>query len=122
LFVDVNDPIVGATHDGMVTCDCCGNGVLEVKYPYCYKNDLPETDESRFCMSKADDRICSLKCNHTYYYQVQLQLHMYCVEYSIFVVWSEKAIAVERVFKDKSWTVLVSRNKKSFEPHFWRQL
>lgn len=44
LFVDIDDPIVGVTPDGMVTCDCCGDGVLEVKCPCCYKNDLPVTD------------------------------------------------------------------------------
>jgi len=53
-------------------------------------------------MSKADDGIWSLKHNHTYYYQVQLQLHVCCVENADFVVWLENAIAVERVFKDDS--------------------
>jgi len=111
LFVDVNDLIVGATPNGMVTCDRCGNGVLEVKCPYCYKNDLPETEESRFCMIKADNGIWSLKRNHTYYYQVQL--HVCCVEYADFVVWSENAIAVERVFKDESFiqsNMLIARS------------
>ena len=44
--------MIGATPDGMLTCDCCGDRVLEVKCPYCYEDDLPETDESKFCMNK----------------------------------------------------------------------
>ena len=87
----------------MLTCDCCGDGVLEVKCPYCYKNDLPETDESRFCMNKNDDGTWTLKRNHTYYYQVQLQLHVCRVEYADFVVWSENTIAIQRVLKDEAF-------------------
>ena len=97
----------------MVTCDCCGDGVLEVKCPYCYKDDLPETDESRFCMSKNDDGTWSLKRNHTYSYQVQLQLHVCYVEYADFVVWSENTIAIERILKDESFIeskMLIARN------------
>lgn len=32
LFVDINNPYLGATPDGMVYCDSCGGGILEVKY------------------------------------------------------------------------------------------
>ena len=28
---------IGTTSDGMVSCDCCGKGVLEIKCPYCKK-------------------------------------------------------------------------------------
>ena len=92
--------MVGATPDGMLTCDCCGDGVLEVKCPYCYKDDLPETDESKFCMNKNNDGTWSLKHNHTYYYQIQLQLHVCHVD---FVVWSENGIAIQRVLKDEAF-------------------
>ena len=71
LFVDINNPYLGVTPDGIVYCDCCGGGVLEVKCPYRYIEDIPEANETGFCMTK-DDETWSLKHNHAYYYQVQL--------------------------------------------------
>ena len=116
--MDINDPIVGASPDGMVTCDCCRDGVLEVKCSYCYKNDFPDVDNSRFCMSKTDDGTWSLKHSHTYYYQVQLQMHVCSVEYAYFVVWSGNTIAIEKVLKDESFIksdMLIARSFSNME-------
>ncbi|XP_033635927.1 uncharacterized protein LOC117296930 [Asterias rubens] len=40
LFINPDTPFIGATPDGLVHCDCCGDGVLEVKCPYS-KKDVP---------------------------------------------------------------------------------
>jgi len=71
-------PYLGASPDGIINCDCCGKGCLEIKCPY----SLTE-----------DNRIGSmtygkLNKNHQYYYQVQTQLLMCGVTYGDFVVWS----------------------------------
>ena len=75
LFVDYRDPYLGAFPDGLVECKCCGKGVLEVKCPFCHKENLPKDDETGFCMVKSDG-MWSLKRSHAYYYQVQLQLYV----------------------------------------------
>ncbi len=31
LFLSVEYPFIGASPDGLVTCDCCGDGILEIK-------------------------------------------------------------------------------------------
>ena len=54
LFVDYCEPYLGASPDGLVECKCCGKGVLEVKCPICHKENLPEDDETGFCMVKSD--------------------------------------------------------------------
>ena len=75
LFVDVERPHLGASPDGIVNCNCCGRGVLEVKCPFCIKEDLPgDLDETDFCMTQQDGK-WMLKRNHAYHYQIQLQLH-----------------------------------------------
>ena len=39
-------PFLGATPDGLVSCGCSGNGVLEIKCPYsCRQKDLVEASE-----------------------------------------------------------------------------
>ena len=105
LFVDINNPYLGATPDCIVYCDCCGGGVLEVKCPYCYIEDIPEANETWFCITKDDDA-WSLKCNHAYYYQVQLQLHVCNMSYVDFVVWSQETTVIERIFPDKDFSKL----------------
>ena len=101
--MDINNPYLGATPDGIVYCDCCGGGVLEVKCPYCYIEDIPEANETGFCMTK-DDETWSLKRNHAYYYyQVQLQLHVCNMNYVDFVVWSQETTVIERIFPDEDF-------------------
>ncbi|XP_014673897.1 PREDICTED: uncharacterized protein LOC106814124 [Priapulus caudatus] len=34
-FINPQFPHIGATPDGLVSCDCCGTGVVEIKCPYC---------------------------------------------------------------------------------------
>ena len=50
-----------------------------------------------------DDETWSLKCNHAYYYQVQLQLHMCNMSYVDFVVWSQETTVIERIFPDEDF-------------------
>ena len=40
LFLSENDPYLGASPDGLVSCSCCGDGCIEIKYPYCHKDDF----------------------------------------------------------------------------------
>ena len=34
LFLSTDYPMFGATPDGVVSCECCGNGILEIKCPF----------------------------------------------------------------------------------------
>ena len=47
-------------------------------------------------MSKENGK-WALKRNHTYYYQIQLQMTVCKVKYGDFVVWTEKEFAAERI-------------------------
>ena len=66
LFVDAQQPYVGASPDGIVKCSCCSKGVLEVKSPLRVKDGLPEEDSM-----ENDGQIWTLKRDHSYFYQVQ---------------------------------------------------
>ena len=61
---------------GIVSCDCCGEGVVEIKCPYnarecSLQNGVENVD---FLEQSADG--LHLKETHVYYYQVQAQIHM----------------------------------------------
>ena len=60
--------------DGMISCHCCGKGVVEIKCPYCYRNDDINTatiDSKQFCLCKHSNGNSYLDKGHAYYYQVQ---------------------------------------------------
>uniref|UniRef100_A0A1X7TU13 Uncharacterized protein n=1 Tax=Amphimedon queenslandica TaxID=400682 RepID=A0A1X7TU13_AMPQE len=54
---------------------CRGEGVCEVKCPYCHKTDSIQeaNQDSRFCLEEKDGRV-ELKRDHAYYYQVECQI------------------------------------------------
>ena len=77
-LIQSNYQFLAATPDGITQCECCGNGVVEVKCPYCKKDSNPDT---------ADGLVNgSLKNDHQYYYQIQLQMFVCNVEHVDFVI------------------------------------
>ena len=98
-FIDAVKPFLGVSPDSIITCNCCGKGVLEVKCPYCNRENLTEDDQKSFCLTKEDEK-WKLRRNHSYYYQVETQMMVCKVPHCDFVVWTEKELAVERIVAD----------------------
>ena len=65
MFIDQERPFVGALPDGIITCTCCGKGVLEVKCTFCIKDGLPQEDQENLCMTQKNGQ-WTLKRNHAY--------------------------------------------------------
>ena len=83
-------PFIGASPDGWVECLCCGKGLVEIKCPLCLEGKKIENMGSNFCLGKnAGDVVSTLKRDHAYYYQVQVQMHVSGRRYCDFVVWEE---------------------------------
>ena len=118
LVISSKWPFVGASPDGVVNCTCCGRGVLEIKCPYCHReNDLwtAAAQDSQFCL-KASHGELHLDHNHAYYYQVQTQLFVCDVQYADFCVCTfmadddqedssqDSKVHIERILKDHSFS------------------
>ena len=73
--IDPSYPHMGASPDGVVMCNCCGRGVLEVKCPFSCtdKMFLEATSELGFFLENCAGKF-SLKKDHAYYYQIQVQM------------------------------------------------
>ena len=39
-FINPSHPYLGASPDGIISCDCCGKGVIEIKCPFKFKKYL----------------------------------------------------------------------------------
>ena len=90
---------LGATPDGFISCSCCGEGLLEIKCPYKYKDiDLETISDESFYLQPSGDGSLHLSTDHDYYYyQVQGQLAVCMKSYCDFVCWTTKSIHIERI-------------------------
>ncbi len=90
LQINPQYPHLAASPDGLVSCDCCGNGVIEIKCPYCFKENFPDEGSScahkrLFCMEKVNGKY-SLKRQHPYFFHIQVQMLVSKRQYADFVV------------------------------------
>ena len=58
LTVNPKYPHLGASPDGVVSCVCCGSGLLEIKCPYKHREEHPlEVVDPDFCLHRSDDEV-----------------------------------------------------------------
>ena len=101
LFINPLYPHLGASPDGLVSCLCCGAGVIEIKCPYSLRNSDPSTaaETSHFYLEHGAEGIM-LSRNHAYYLQVQGHLVICDKLYCDFICWTTQGIHIERIKRD----------------------
>ncbi|XP_022312596.2 uncharacterized protein LOC111117719 [Crassostrea virginica] len=122
LHVNPKYPFLGASADGLIHCERCGTGLVEVKCPYGrkesqWRNMTPNecAQDISFCCELSDLNNLSLKLNHNYMYQVQGQLALYELEWVDFVVWTKKGCNVQRIpFDANMWAEMLVKLKKFY--------
>lgn len=81
LHVNPVYPHLGVSPDRLVSCSCCGEGVLEIKCPYSVRNEDPtKVQRSTFCLKPCAGSL-KLSQSHYYYYQIQGQMMVCDVRY-----------------------------------------
>ena len=123
LFVNPQWPFIGASPDGIITCECCTRGVLEIKCPYCRREESIKSaaaNDKHFCLIQQGSRLY-LDHSHAYFYQVQTQLFVCDVEYCDFCVCTfasdqdESTLHIERIYRDETfWDECVAKVKPFF--------
>ena len=100
LLIHTSYPHLGASPDGVISCNCCGNGVLEVKCPYNARQlSLEEATDSIDCL-EVDDGGRSTFNQNTSILLSSTSTNAYipgCI-YADFVVWTLKGIHIERIY------------------------
>jgi hypothetical protein len=88
LIIHEANPILAATPDALVSCDCCTPAILEIKCPYSIRDQdvLVAWDQTGY-LQKGQDGEITLKESHKYYSQIQGQMAIakvqrgYCVNH-----------------------------------------
>lgn len=105
LIVSTQESILAATPDGLIHCDCCGDGCLEIKCPYTMLDKSVNIKQfaalKNSCLISKNNNEYGLDKKHAYYFQVQLQMYVTETNYTDFMVWSKKDILIERIYFDK---------------------
>ena len=83
LHTDKLNPYLAATPDGIVSCECHGMGLLEIKCPYKHMKSLENWRSDPKCPVDKDGNI---KQNHPYFFQIQHQMMVTQTNYFDFFV------------------------------------
>ena len=116
-------PLLGASPDGWVNCECCGGGVVEIECPYNYRFTHPDCiSDSNFYLQRFSDQL-KLDPRHKYYYQVQMQLSICEVNCCDFVVWTLAGMVTIRVYRNEAFFHQIQPSLWSFfEKHILPEL
>ena len=117
-IISTDEPIIGASRDSLISCDCCGEGCVEVKCPCCIRNNT--IDEAA---SNSDPKFCihsgSLSTTHPYYAQIQTQMNVCNRKYCDFFMWTEKDYFCQRIMQDKDiWKTYVEKAELVFRMEY----
>lgn len=115
LHIDTSRPYLGASPDALLSCSCCGDGILEIKCPHCAKDTgvLSATEKKHFCIVNTDGTH-TLNRDHQYHYQVQAQLFVTKRKFCDFMVWSTSNFFVQRIFPDADFFTEAVQNVEAF--------
>ena len=115
MTVMLEQQFISVSPDMVITCDCHGKGLVEIKCPATLIGKVP-SDTNYKHLEVVDGELC-LKKSSEYYFQVQGQMAVIGVNYCDFFVFSFAGFALVRVeFDCFFWNILV----ESFV-WFWKQ-
>ena len=80
LIVMRGKPFIAASPDLKVSCECCGEGLVEIKCPYSIKESIPSADNLTYL--QIVDGTIILKRKSDYFYLVQGQMTVTELSYS----------------------------------------
>ena len=107
-FISTEYPFIGASPDSLISCDCSGEGRVEVKCPYCKRSDTVDeasNTEPMFCILSG-----CLSITHPYYAQIQTQMNGCNSIYCDFFLWAKKDYFCQRIMQHKNiWKTYVEK-------------
>lgn len=116
LHISSTHPFLAASPDGLVSCACCSDGIVEVKCPFKAQSVEEASQRKNSCLERCPDGILRLKRRHAYFCQVQVQLFACQRNYCDFVLWTLSDFHLERISIDPGFcSETVEKCKKFFE-------
>lgn len=113
LHTSTEFPFIAASPDGIISCDCCGCGCVEVKCPYSIKDEFI-TANCDFLTRSGEDNALRLDLEHKLYYQVQTQMGVTGTDFCYIIVWTNMDIHVELIEFDSNFNDIICLKASQF--------
>ena len=118
LWISLDCPFVAASPDGIVKCNQCGHGLLEIKNPYTHRL-LPITElaQQKGSFLTTENGVMQLKRTHSYYAQIQIQMWVTGFKWCDFVVRTASKVGnlfVERIAFDSEYIEIMRPKLECF--------
>ncbi len=124
LLINRENPLLRASPDAVVSCHCCGKGLLEIKCPYS-KNIRGMTAQEiardgKYHLKIGGSNNVQLKHTSPWYTQVQAQLGVAQYSWCDFVIFTQKepCISIERIAYDAAHFENESQRALNFHNRF----
>ena len=117
LFISLKEPYLAATPDVLVSCNCYGFRVLEIKCPSCIRHQLfldAMQPRNKVSMCLASNGEFKLKKSHPYFYQIQSQLFCTNRMYGDLFIWTEEDWHLESTTFDEFFRECIVMSKTFF--------
>ncbi|KAK3086590.1 hypothetical protein FSP39_020732 [Pinctada imbricata] len=99
LCISPKQPFIAASPDGLVRCQCCGEGLLEIKCTFTHQHKYTKqiASEENYNVLLENGQV-KLKRNCSWYCQIQTQLFATGKSWCDFVLFTHKDIAIDRIY------------------------
>ena len=109
-------PFVGASVDGVLSCECCKKSILiEVKCPF----HLKDTGIENWSILEYFDKDQNLKRNHTYFNQINLYQGILGIQDAFFIVYAKGKIIIKEIKFDESFFNYQIKNISQYYMDFY---
>lgn len=125
LTISMENPFLGASPDGLVTCSCCGDGLAEFKVPWTLRDKtVVELAKAKgTCLELTSSQCTRLRRSHEYFYQIQMQLAVTHSTYCDFFLLTSKDYHLERIVLDKNlWQSALPKLRAFFDGFILQEL
>ena len=118
LFLHHEFPVIGASPDRIVTCACCSKACLEVKCPISINYTSPLDLNIDLPYLERSGENVSLKKNHRYHTQCQMQMGVTGLKTCYFFVWTPHGFFLETVEFDVEFWHYLQEKISDFYVHY----
>ena len=108
LVVMKTKTFIEASPDMEISCECCGQGLVEIKCPYSIRDTCPDAENLEY-LESVDGKV-QLKTNTEYYYQIQGQMCTTGRPFTDFFVFTFHGHFLQKIKFDKNcWLSIVNK-------------
>ena len=120
LFIDKSIPIIGASPDRIMTCDCCPPACVEIKCPYSINYTTPRDENISLPYLTKDIQINK---KHKYYTQCVVQMGVTELRHTYFFVWTPHRHVIDHLdFEPKLWEDMKDKIATYYDKYYLRTI